>query len=284
MAEAVQQDELAIYEQGSDWLLPSVNSYQDESFDLVPEGPVEVQLVEVEAPTEGTWGWYRKGIYELTDGEFAGRRLSKIFSLSDDGVPLQPMGSPGDLFDAVVYHKQDADGRTWARLAILPPEAPYLWEVVKVGEAVPTGNQKNPKQVRRPITFEIKGDGAGQPCEWDGYRQTRNYTWTMWEQGNLYPVVKAAMGGALDPDIQYGPQYGVRRDPATGAVVRVPDAGLEGKRLMNTISHAQGKNGGVFANLGNSPYPVPKARPGRARKDEPQVTMSAEDPSGGVPF
>jgi hypothetical protein len=260
------EDNLSMFTGGdSDWL-PSANSYKESTFELIPPGEYEVQLVEVSETIDGTYGPYVKAVYELTDGEFQGQRLSTIVGLDPvDMSPQRPLGNYGDLFDGVVWHsKPDPEGKVWARLGILIPEGAYLFEITEVGPQEPTMNQKNPKQVRRKITFEVVGDAAGNPSDWDGTTLTRNYTWTMFDQGNLFPLMKAAVGGTFDPDKRYGPND------------------LVGQRVFNNIVHNKGSNGGIYANLGNSPWAPPKTRQPKVKSPVAVVNTDGPIPVVGI--
>jgi hypothetical protein len=246
--------------ESDDWL-PSASSYKESAFELIPTGEYEVSLVEISEPVDGAYGPYVKAVYELTDGEFTGRRLSTIVGLDPvDQMPVRPIGNPGDLFDGVVWHSQpDAEGKTWARLGILVPEGAYLFRIANVGPKTASQNRDNPKQITRNVTFEIVGDSAGNPCDFDGWTLNRNYTWTMDDRSNLFALMKAAVGGTFDPSVQYG-------------VPHLVDA-----RVFNNVTHKKAASGGVYANLGNTPWSPPKAR-------QPKVKQPTAGATAEVPF
>lgn len=108
------------------------------------------------------------------------------------------------------------------------PEGLYELELVKIGNRVPLDPQYDPEQKKRKalFTFEVRNDP-----EWEGTKVTGWYTISMHDLSRMLPLVKALMGGKIDPSQPFRPQT------------------LIGRRMQAMLGHRTDKEGRVWPTI-----------------------------------
>lgn len=132
-----------------------------------------------------------------------------------------------ESWDGFAIPSFDAANKPLEEFPVIP-EGLYELELVDIGPRVPLNPEFDPEQKKRKakFTFEVRNDP-----EWEGTKVTAWYTISMHKLANLLPVVKALMGGKIDPSQPF------RKET------------LIGRRMQAMLSHRTDKEGRTWPNI-----------------------------------
>lgn len=126
----------------------------------------------------------------------------------------------------------------------MPDPGFYTLELVKIADPEPQKAEYNPDGTKMRARFDFKIVGASPENEdWIGAEVSDWYNLTMFETSALYPVVKALLGGTVDPAVRPSRSLLVGRRMQAMIVVepKKTDPSVEVAKIKSPMALTTGK-------------------------------------------